>query len=123
MAVVLAGVPSDAVAKGDSSEPDRKPRNEGKVSTSCGGGKGFKAGKPLSRPQNFSQKSNACATTSPRSSTHPSNQSSQLTLQLGMNNLSRSRIRNLECITLKGKTKILRTVMSSPWSSDGSGNP
>ena len=78
---------------------------------------------PPFRPQKATQKSKSFSITSPRSSTHPSNHSSQLTLQLGNQALSRSIRMNLGCMTENGRTKMLFTTMSNPSSSSGAGKP
>lgn len=85
------------------------------------GGRGGREPEP--RDQNASQNSRSLEQISPRISTHPSNQLSQLTLQLGINAIFRSTRINLGCITLNGLTKILLTTISNPSNFSGFGKP
>jgi hypothetical protein len=78
---------------------------------------------PLSRPQNADQKSKSFKVISPRSSRHPSNQFSQLTLQLGNQALWRSIRMNLGCMTEKGRMNMLFTTKSKPPICSGAGKP
>lgn len=77
----------------------------------------------LSFDQNSSQNCTNFWTTGPESSTQPSNQVSQLTLQLGRKTFLRSTMMNLGCMTLNGRRNMLLISRSSPWSSEGEGSP
>ncbi len=81
-----------------------------------------KAGKSF-LPQNARQNSTNLSTNGPSTSMHPSNQLSQLTLQLGKNALFRSTTMNFGCMTLNGFTNTLLTCKSSPRNSSGAGSP
>ena len=78
---------------------------------------------PPCLPQNSFQKSKSLPVIGPRSSTQPSNHSSQLTLQLGNQARSRSMRMNFECMTENGRMKMLFTTKSNPSNSSGGGNP
>ncbi len=78
---------------------------------------------PKPRDQKASQNLNNFPQTIPLISIHPSNQLSQLTLQLGINATFRSTSMNLGCMTLNGLTKILFITISNPSNSSGFGNP
>lgn len=73
--------------------------------------------------QNSSQNRMNCWTIGPESSTQPSSQASQLTLQPGRKTFLRSIMINLGCMTLKGSRNMLLISRSSPWSSEGKGSP
>ena len=73
--------------------------------------------------QKSDQKRRKCSVTLPLSSMQPSNQSSQLTLQLGRNTLCRSMMMNLGCMTLNGRTNMDLISRSSPDSASGAGSP
>lgn len=77
----------------------------------------------LPRSQNSSQNRTNWSMTGPDSSMQPSNQSSQLTLQLGRNAFLRSTTTNFGCMTLNGRTKTLLMVISRPLSSSLDGRP
>ena len=59
----------------------------------------------------------------PLKSMQPSNQSSQLTLQLGSSTLRLSMIMNFGCMTLNGKTNMLLICKSKPVNSSAEGKP
>lgn len=77
----------------------------------------------LSFDQNSSQNRTNFWTMGPESSTQPSNQASQLTLQLGRKIFLRSMMMNLGCMTLNGRRNMLLISRSSPWRSEGEGSP
>lgn len=62
-------------------------------------------------------------TKGPVSGRQHSSQLSQLRLQLGRRTRCRSIMTNLECMTLKGRTKRLLTCRSSPFRYSGGGRP
>jgi hypothetical protein len=75
------------------------------------------------RDQKADQKSNNFPTMSPLISMHPSNQSTQLTLQEGINANFRSTKINFGCMTLNGLTNTLLTTISKPSNSSSAGKP
>ena len=86
------------------------------------GGMAGRSAQPL-RAQECSQNRTKELTMGPARGRQHSSQLSQLRLQLGKRTRCRSMMMNLECITLKGRTKRLLTCRSSPFSSSGGGRP